>query len=370
MEIPFLDLHKQYDSIKTEIDNAICNVINDSAFIRGKYVNEFEKNYANKYDVSNCISVGNGTDAIYIVLKMLGITNDDEVLVPALTWIATSETISQVGAKPVFVDIDKYYGIDAEKIEEKITPRTKAIIVVHLYGQPVGMDKIKLICDKNGIYLIEDCSQAHFAEYNGKNVGLFGVAGTFSFYPGKNLGAYGDAGAIITNDNDLAIKFRMFANHGAIDKHDHIIEGINSRLDGIQASILSVKLKYIDNWTKRRIEVANSYIERLCKINTERIILPPQRPNVKHVYHQFVLRCDKRDILKAFLSKNGIETGIHYPKSLPFLKAYEHLNLTKSDLPNSFNYTLEFLSLPIFPELTNDEINYVCDKIIEFYQKD
>ncbi|MCG8605835.1 DegT/DnrJ/EryC1/StrS family aminotransferase, partial [bacterium] len=267
MKVPFVDLGAQYREIKSEIDQAIASVIADAAFIRGKYVQEFESEYARKYGVKNCISVANGTDAIYITLKALGIGSGDEVITVANSWISTSETISQTGAKPVFVDIDPdYYTIDVSKISEKITSRTKAIIPVHLYGQAAEVDEIKEISDAHGLDLIEDCAQAHFASYGGQRVGTFGRAATFSFYPGKNLGAYGDAGAILTNDDGLAERMRMFANHGCLKKHHHELEGINSRMDGIQAAILLAKLSFIDEWNAARLKRAGFYHELLSEV--------------------------------------------------------------------------------------------------------
>ena len=257
MHIPLVDLKAQYQTIKPEIDASVQDVINETAFIRGKYVEKFESEYKKKYGVKHCISVGNGTDAIFIALKMLGIGHGDEVITTANNWIATSETISMTGARPVFVDIERdYFTIDPSKIEEKITPKTKAIIPVHLYGQPANITLIKEICEDHDLFLVEDCAQAHFAEFGGKKVGTFGDAGTFRLYPGKNLGAYGDAGAIITDNDALAEKMRRFANHGSLKKHDHEFEGMNSRLDGLQAAILSVKLMYIDEWNKKRNEHA------------------------------------------------------------------------------------------------------------------
>ncbi|MCX6210187.1 MAG: DegT/DnrJ/EryC1/StrS family aminotransferase, partial [Bacteroidetes bacterium] len=250
MNIPFVDLKAQYQSIKPEMDAAIASVINETAFIGGKYVAAFEQNFAALYGVKHCISVANGTDSLYILMKMLNIGVGDEVITVANSWISSSETISQTGATPVFVDVCKdYYSIDETKFEAAITSKTKAVILVHLQGQMADIETIQNICDKHKIVLIEDCAQSHFSEQNGKRAGTIGIAGSFSFYPGKNLGAYGDAGCIITNNDALAEKCKMFANHGALKKHHHIIEGINSRLDGLQAAILNTKLPYILKWT-------------------------------------------------------------------------------------------------------------------------
>ena len=366
MKIPFVDLKAQYQCIKPDIDHAIQSVINETAFVGGKYVKRFEEEYAEAYGIRHCISVANGTDAIYVTLKSLGIGPGDEVITVANSWISTSETITQAGAKPVFVDIEPdYYTIDVLKIEEKITPNTKAIIPVHLFGQPAEIDTIRDICDTHDLYLIEDCAQAHFAEYMGKKVGTFGIAGTFSFYPGKNLGAYGDAGAIVTNDDELATKGRMFANHGSLKKHHHEIEGINSRMDGIQAAILSVKLPHIADWNQKRYHNALLYNELLADV--EDIVTPIIRPNAKHIFHLYVIRTPKRDQLPEYLQDHGISTGIHYPTALPFLKAYAYLGNSLEDFPVAYQYQGEILSLPMYPELTSDAVHFVCNTIREFY---
>jgi len=366
MKVPFVDLKAQYSSIKTEIDNVIRNVINDTAFIRGKYVEKFEEEYAKAYGIKHVITCGNGTDAIYITLKALGVGPGDEVITVSNSWISTSETITQTGAKVVFVDIESdYYNIDVNKIESKITTNTKAIIPVHLFGQPARIDKIQDICTKYNLFLIEDCAQSHFAEYNNRLVGTFGIAGTFSFYPGKNLGAYGDAGAIITNDDNIAKEARTFANHGALKKHSHNIEGINSRMDGLQAGILSIKLKYINEWNEKRIHNAKYYANKLKDYNG--IITPQIYSKVKHVFHLYVIRLNNRDKIKNNLVQKGIGCGIHYPTPLPFLNAYKYLNHTKDDFPISWDYKSKILSLPMYPELKPEKIDYIVstiDKII------
>ena len=364
--IPFVDLKAQYFSIKSEIDAAIKNVINESAFIKGKYVQQFEKEYAEACGSKHCISCANGTDAIYITLKCLDIGPGDEVITVANTWISTAETISQSGARPVFVDIHPdYYTIDVTKIEEKINSNTKAIIPVHLFGQPVNMDIITDICNKYNLVLIEDCAQAHFAEWKGKKVGTFGVAGTFSFFPGKNLGAYGDAGAIITDDDIFADKARKFSNHGALKKHHHDFEGINSRLDGLQAAILSVKLPHIHDWSQKRFDIALHYNQFLNEI--EGITTPEIHKDVKHVFHLYVIRIKKRDQLRKFLNNKGISSGIHYPTPLPYLKAYEYLKHKTADFPIAYNYKDKILSLPIYPELGFAKVEYITSKIREFF---
>lgn len=367
MNIPFVDLKSQYKSIKPEIDKAIANVLENTAFIGGKNVSDFETNFAKAYGVKHCISCANGTDAIYITLKMLGIKQGDEVITVANSWISTSETITQAGAKPVFIDIDEFFTIDVNKIEEKITPRTKAIIPVHLYGQPAEIEKIKQICDKHNLFLIEDCAQAHFAEYDNKFVGTFGDAATFSFYPGKNLGAYGDAGCIITNNDKLAEKCRMFANHGALKKHTHKIEGINSRLDGLQAAILNVKLSHIQNWNKKRLQNALYYNELLKDV--QQISTPKIKKNVKHIFHLYVIKTEKRPELQQYLKENGVATAIHYPVPQPFMEAYKYLNYSEKDFPMVFENKDKILSLPMFPELKKEEIEYVTSLIKKFFNE-
>ena len=367
MIVPYLDLHSQYLSIKNEIDNSIKEIIKNSSFILGDAVSEFETEFASKCNVKHCISTANGTDSIYIILKSLGIGLGDEVITVANSWISSSETISQTGAKPVFVDIDPdYYSINENLIKEKITNKTKAIIIVHLQGQMCNMNEILKIVKSNNIFLIEDCAQSHFSEFNNKKAGTFGIAGSFSFYPGKNLGAFGDAGGIISNDNEFALKCKMFARHGALVKHEHVIEGINSRMDGIQANVLNVKLKYILKWTDKRIKVAKLYSEKLESVS--QISLPTIRKNTKHSFHLYVIRVKKRKELIEFLKKHGIQTAIHYPTPLPFLKAYNYLNYKKEDFPVSYDYQNKILSLPIYPELSLNKINFVCEKIKEFYE--
>ena len=366
MNIPFVDLKAQYKSIQSEMDAAIANVINETAFIGGKYVNEFEEKFAELYGVKHVISCANGTDSLYIIMKMLGIGNGDEVVTVANSWISSSETISQTGAKPVFVDIDPiYYSMDENLLEQKITSKTKALVLVHLLGQMCEMEKIKAICDKYNIYIIEDCAQSHFSEYKGTRAGVTGIAGSFSFYPGKNLGAYGDAGCIITNDDDLAIKCKMFARHGALKKHQHLMEGINSRLDGLQAAVLQTKLPYILKWTDQRITNAKYYDIALSSI--ENIVCPKVRPNTKHTYHLYVIRAQKRDLLAKYLKEKGIETAIHYPVPLPLMEAYKYLGCTMDDFPISVKYKNEILSLPMYPELTTAEIDYIAETIKGFY---
>jgi len=366
MNVPFVDLKVQYQSVKTEIDKAIAGVIDETAFIGGKYVNEFEKQFATLYGAKHCISCANGTDSLYILMKMLGVGAGDEVITVANSWISSSETISQTGATPVFVDIDPvYYTIDEKQIEGKITSRTKAIIPVHLQGQMCEMDTILAIASKHNIPVIEDCAQSHFSTYKGKRAGTMGIAGSFSFYPGKNLGAYGDAGCIITNDDALAEKCKRFARHGALVKHQHTIEGINSRLDGLQAAILTAKLPHILEWTAKRQANAKYYDEVLAGIS--QIITPKVRPETEHTYHLYVIRAERRDELATYLKSKGIETAIHYPVPLPFMEAYKYLNHKPEDFPVSDKYQHEIISLPMYPELSKEMMDYVAATIKGFY---
>ncbi|MBS1774575.1 MAG: DegT/DnrJ/EryC1/StrS family aminotransferase [Bacteroidetes bacterium] len=367
MNIPFVDLKVQYNSIKESIDSAIQNVLNETSFVGGKYVKNFEEQFAKLYGVKHVIGCGNGTDTLYILMKMLGIGSGDEVITVANSWISSSETITQTGARPVFADIDPdYYSINEHLIEGLITPHTKAIVLVHLHGQMANVEFVEKLCKDKGIYLIEDCAQSHFSEQNGIRAGLRGIAGSFSFYPGKNLGAYGDAGCIMTNDNDLAIKCRMYANHGSLKKNVHIIEGINSRLDSMQASILSAKLPHILKWTEQRINNAALYNKYLSAI--QQIVLPAVRPGTKHTYHLYVIRAQQRNELAKYLADNGIETSLHYPKILPNQEAYKYLNTKPEDFPVANKYQEEILSLPMYPELSEEAIQYIAQRIAEFYK--
>jgi dTDP-4-amino-4,6-dideoxygalactose transaminase len=368
MQIPFVDLKAQYLNIQDAIDGAIKKVINETAFIGGKYVKQFEKEFSDLYGVKNVIACANGTDSLYIIMKAIGIGPGDEVITVANSWISSSETVTQAGARPVFVDIDPgYYSINETRLEASINKKTKALIAVHLQGQMCAVDAIVEICKKHKIALIEDCAQSHFSEANGIKAGLYGIAGSFSFYPGKNLGAYGDAGCIITNDDKLAEKCRMFANHGALTKHKHLIEGINSRMDGLQAAILSAKLPFILEWTEKRIKIAELYKRHLSHIGD--LQLPSVRPNTKHTFHLFVVRAKKRNELMQYLKQCEIETAIHYPTALPNLPAYEYLGHQPQDFPIATKLENEILSLPIYPELTEEMIKYVCSCIESFYKK-
>lgn len=358
-DIPLVDLKRQYLDIKNEIDAAIQSVINDSAFIRSKYVEIFEKNFARYIGVKHCIGVGNGTDGLFIALKCLGIGVGDEVIVPANSFIATAEAVTLAGGKPVFVDCNDYYNIDIEKIENAISPRTKALIPVHLYGQPAEMDKILDIAKRYNLIVVEDAAQAHGAEYRGKKVGTFGDCAVFSFYPAKILGAYGDGGAIVTNNDRLAERVRMFADHGRKTKFDHKFEGTNSRLDGIQAAVLNVKLRYLDKWIKKRQAIAEVYDDALKGI----VDTPKVLSGVKHAYHLYVIQVSDRDRLIKEIKNRGIIVGIHYPTPLPLSRAYKHLGYNAVSFPKAVRFADRILSLPNHEYLTKEEQIYIIEAV-------
>jgi dTDP-4-amino-4,6-dideoxygalactose transaminase len=361
MKIPFVDLYAQYLSIKNDIDTAIENVIKNSSYIGGSAVTDFERSFANYIGVTNVIGCANGTDSLEILLQSFGIGKGDEVIVPAASWISTSESVTAVGATPVFVDIEEdYFTIDISQIEKAITSNTKAIMPVHLYGHPADMPAIMQIAKKHNLIVIEDCAQAHDAAINGQKVGTFGHASSFSFYPGKNLGAYGDAGCMATNDATIAAKARMIANHGQQGKHNHIIEGRNSRLDGLQAAILSVKLPHLEKWTEARIKNAGTYSSQLKSKNID---IPKVKVGYKHVFHLYVIKTDVRTALKDTLQQNDIETAIHYPTALPFLPCYANRSFEPKDFPVAFACQSKILSLPMFAELTNGQIDKVTTVI-------
>ena len=363
--VPFADLHAQYLTIQPEIDAAIADVIRTSAFIRGPYVDRFEQAYAAAIGVKRCVSCANGTDSLYIAMHALGVKPGDEVIAPAHSWISTTETITQAGGKVVFCDTDaSTYTIDPAKIEALITPRTVGIVPVHLYGQPAEMDAIMAVAAKHKLWVLEDCAQAHLARYKGRTVGTFGDAASFSFYPGKNLGAMGDAGAVVTNDDALADRMTMFARHGGLTKGDHRIEGINSRLDGLQAAVLSVKLPYLQSWTRRRQEIAAEYGRLLSDIPG--LSLPYVAKHREHVYHLYVVQHEHRDALAKHLGDRGIQTVINYPVALPFLPAYARCGHQHDDFQNAYRNQSRVLSLPIFPEMTTQQVKNVAQAISVF----
>ena len=366
--IPFVDLKAQYDSIKDEIDNAMQNVINNTSFIMSEELKKFEEEFARFCDVKYAIGVANGSDALILALKACGIGKGDEVITVPHTFIATTEAISIVGGKIVFIDIDsKTYTMDVSKIEEKITKKTKAIIPVHLYGQPADMDPIMELAKKYNLKVIEDAAQAHGAEYKGKKVGSIGDVGCFSFYPGKNLGAYGDAGAVVANSEEIAEKIKLLRNHGRITKkYEHEIEGYSSRLDSLQAAILRVKLRHLNKWNESRRENAKRYNELLSNIDD--IITPYEADYAKHVYHLYVIRTENRDKLREELKSESVATGIHYPIPLHLQPAYNYLGYRREDFPVTEECSQKILSLPMFAELNDEQIEEIVE-FIKYFRK-
>jgi dTDP-4-amino-4,6-dideoxygalactose transaminase len=365
MNIPFVDLKAQYQSIKIEIDIAIRDIIEKATFIGGESIKNFEKQFSEWSGIKHIMACANGTDAIEIALQVLGIGKGDEVIVPAISWISTSEAVSNTGAKPIFVDIEKdFYTLNPELIESKITPHTKAIIPVHLYGQMANMPLIMEIAQKYNLRVIEDCAQAHGTKLYDKPAGSWGDIATFSFYPGKNLGAYGDAGAIGTNNPKWIEKIRRICNHGQISKHDHQIEGRNSRLDSLQAAVLCAKLPHLTYWNQQRLQHA-LYYNDLFK-NISNIITPSIRADSSHVFHLYVIRTQERDKLAQYLKENGIQTAIHYPIALPFLPCYAHYQHNIGDFPIASSYQHQILSLPMYAEITEEMQNYVVDRVLNY----
>src|SRR5436190_7740149 len=367
MKIPFVDLHAQYLTIKQEIDRAIAEVIAQSAYNRGPHVDAFEEAWATTLGVKRCISCANGTDAIYIALRALGLQRGDEVITSAHSWISTSESVTQAGGRVVFSDTDaETFTIDPADIERKITPATVGIIPVHLYGQPADMGAIMAIDKKRNLWVIEECAQAHLASYKGQLIGTFGNVATFSFYPGKNLGAYGDAGCAVTNDNRLADWMATFARHGG--KGDHIMEGINSRMDGLQAAVLNAKLPHLPAWTAARRRVAVCYNELLEDVGD--VITPTVKSDRDHVYHLYVIRTENRDALREHLSQTGISTALNYPKALPFYPAYAYLGHVPHDFPAAYFNQSRILSLPIYPEMSEEAITHIANVISKFWSSE
>lgn len=376
MKIPILDLTRQYRAIKEEIDGAIYRVLESGRFILGPEVEAFEAEIAKYLGVKHAVSVASGTDALLLSLKALGIGPGDGVIVPSFTFFATAGVVANVGATPIFVDIDpKTFNIDPQKVRELIANRPsltvslKAIIPVHLYGQPADMDEIMAIAEEWNLYVVEDAAQAIGAEYKGKKVGTFGHLGCFSFFPTKNLGAYGDGGLVVTNDDELAERVRMLRVHGSKPKYYHHMVGTNSRLDALQAAILRAKLPHLDKWSSARIQLANRYDELLR--NLDGIVLPYRASDRTHIFHQYTIRIPrgKRDPLRLFLSQHGIGTEVYYPFPLHLQPCFRHLGYKKGDLPESERACDEVLSLPMFPELTEEEQDYVVSVIREFFEK-
>jgi len=362
MKVPFLDLKAQYDSIKDEVAAAIQQVLDKTAFAGGPFVAQFEKEFAAFCKTQYCIGVGSGTDALWLALLALGVGPGDEVITVPDTFIATAEAISYCGAKPVFVDVEeKTYNMNPFLLEAAITPRTKAIIPVHLFGQMADMDPIMAIARKHSLYVVEDASQAHGAEHKGLIAGSIGDAGCFSFYPGKNLGAYGEAGAVVTNNADLDEKVRMLRDHGQAKKYYHAMIGWNARMDGLQGAILSVKLKHLPAWNEARRRNAKRYNEMLGKTNG--VVIPRESPHNKHVYHIYAIRVQNRDALISSLAGKDIHCGIHYPIPLHLQDAFRSFGLERGSFPVGEKVASEFVSLPMFPELGQDQIEFVVREL-------
>ena len=365
MTIPFVDLRRQYDSIAKEITQAMAEVIGQTAFVGGAFVTRFEREFADYCEAAHCVGVANGTDALELSLRALDIGPGDEVITVPNTFIATAAAITATGATPVFVDIDADTAqLDASLLPEAITPRTRAIMPVHLYGHPADLDPILAIADAHSLFVIEDACQAHGARYKGRRVGAIGHVGCFSFYPGKNLGAYGDGGAVVTDSAEIADRVRQMADHGRVDKYRHAIVGRNSRLDGLQAAVLSVKLRHLDQWNAQRYRIAMELTAKLL----EGPVLPPViSPDVEPVFHLYVVRTEHRHALQRALSEAGIATGVHYPIPLhlqpAYASTYQAAGLRFGSYPIVERYAREILSLPIFPELRYDEIDRICEVI-------
>lgn len=367
MKIPFVSFKPMERELDKELRNAFERVYMRSWYIEGVEDENFEKAFAEYCGVNYCVGTGNGLDALMLALKALEIGAGDEVIVPSNTYIATALAVTYVGATPVFVEPDiRTYDIDPKLIEEKITKKTKAIMPVHLYGQPCDMDAIAAIAEKYNLYIVEDCAQAHGATYKGKRIGSFGDAAGFSFYPGKNLGALGDAGAAVSNKKSIADKIRALGNYGSDYKYHHIYKGNNSRLDEMQAAFLSAKLPHLDKINEERRRIAEKYLE---KIDNPKIILPYVIDGVEPVWHIFAIRCNVREALEKHLNDNGIGTNKHYPIPMHMQKCYEDLGIREGELPIAEEISKTELSIPMYYGMTEEEVDYVIDKINEFSEK-
>ncbi|HDZ23096.1 MAG TPA: DegT/DnrJ/EryC1/StrS family aminotransferase [Desulfobacteraceae bacterium] len=360
MKIPFLDLKVQHQALKDEILLLWEEILVNASFVGGRHVSAFEEEFAELCNVRHCVSVGSGTDGLRLILLSLGLRHEEEVITVPNTFIATTEAISQAGGRPVFVDIDPdTYLMDPGEIERSVTPRTRGIIPVHLYGQMADMDPIMEIAGKHGLWVVEDACQAHLAEYKGCRAGSVGIAGAFSFYPGKNLGGCGEAGAVTTSDLGLAARVRMLRDHGQEKKYSHTMEGFNSRCDALQAAALRTKIKRLPEWNRARRKNAHRYIEALKDL--EGIKLPKTAEGRLHVFHLFVIEVDDRDEVARELHERGIGTGLHYPVPLHLQQAYSDMGLEAGSYPRAESSAKRLLSLPMYPELTEAQIQYVCE---------
>jgi dTDP-4-amino-4,6-dideoxygalactose transaminase len=360
--VPFVDLKQQYAAIKTEVDAAIARVIENTSFILGPEVRAFEKAFAEYVGAGACIAVNSGTAALQLALMAAGIGAGDEVIVPSFTFFATAEAVSVLGATPVFVDVDSVsYTVTAAAIEGALTPRSRAVIPVHLYGQAADLDPILKLASQHSLHVIEDAAQAHGAEYKKKRVGALGSSGCFSFYPSKNLGAYGEAGAIVTNDEELATRLRLLRDHGSTSKYAHAIVGYNFRMEEIQAAVLNVKLRHLSAWNDARRARAARYNAVLSKAN---LSLPHEMDYARHVYHVFAVQSQNRNELQQRLTAAGVQTGVHYPIPIHLQPAYESLGYKRGDLPVTENLAERVLSLPMFPELSDEQIDRVAEAVV------
>ena len=364
MNVPFASFQQMHREVEKDLDSAIKEVIQRNWFIRGTQNEQFEKKFAKYCGTAYCVGCGNGLDALTLLLKAYGIKEGDEVIIPSNTFIATALAVTQTGAVPVFIEpvIDDYT-MDASLIERKITAKTKAIIPVHLYGQTADMDTVNRIAKRYGLITIEDAAQSHGAKYKGRKAGSLGDAAGFSFYPGKNLGAMGDGGAVTTNDKTIAERVRALANYGSERKYHHIYQGVNSRLDELQAAILSVKLDRLDTWNQFRQQVAKRYLK---EIQNPQIIKPVIADNRTHVWHIFAVRTKKRDQLKEYLTVRGIESAIHYPIPIHLQKGYQGLGIQKGGLPIAEKISNTVLSIPMYYGMSNEQIDYVIDMLNRF----
>ena len=370
MTVPFLDLPAQYADLKEELRPHLDRVLDTSAYILGPYAEQFEQAFAEFLAVRHVIGVANGTDALLLALKALGLGPGDEVITAANSFVATAEAIAHCGARPVFVDVEPdTLTIDVGQVEAAISPRTKAVIPVHLYGQPADMASLGALARKRGIPMLEDAAQAHGALFEGRPVGGFGTAACFSFYPGKNLGAYGDAGAVATNRDDLALTLRKLRDHGSVRKYEHELIGFNSRLDGLQAAVLLVKLKRLRQWNERRLAHAALYSELLSGVPG--LHTPTVRAGAMHVFHLYVIRvpAEHRDGLRGYLQDRGIATGIHYPVPLHVTPAFAALGYRPGAFPIAEESARTVLSLPMFPELRRDQIKYVAEQVASYLEE-
>ncbi len=367
LTIPFVDLPTQTRMLEAEFQKSIMDVVRRCDFILGSETEQFEAGFANYLGSNHSVGVASGLDALQLGLRALGIQPGDEVIVPTNSFIATALAVSNIGARPVFVDCDPHtYNIDISKIEPALTKKTRAVIPVHLTGQPAEMSEVMQIADAHGLSVIEDAAQAHGALYRGQACGTLGHVGCFSFYPGKNLGAFGDGGAVVTNNEEIANTLKRLRHYGQHEKNRHTLKGVNSRLDTIQAAVLNVKLRYLTQWNEARAKHAQAYRDRLDGVGD--LKLQTRVAESTHVYHLFVVETERRDGLQQFLSRHGVQTGIHYPVPIHLHPAYEDLGYKLGDFPVAENLASRSLSLPMFPELQDEQLNKVTNTVIEWFQ--